>query len=195
MYYIKRITLLMACFSLLFTIVTINKTYAKYKTDISGESNLNVARWRILVNNQDIRNNSDTKAIITPTLMENENIKEGVIAPTSVGYFDIIIDCSAADVSFSYEIGTAVNATSSVNDIVVTGYSIDDGEIIAIDNDSVISNNVYNRDNVSTITLRVYIKWDDSDTASMNNEADTAATKAENSLAKLDVSLSFKQIA
>lgn len=194
MYYIKRITLLMACFSLLFTIVTINKTYAKYKTDISGESNLNVARWRILVNNQDIRNNSDTKAIITPTLMENENIKEGVIAPTSVGYFDIIIDCSAADVSFSYEIGTAVNATSSVNDIVVTGYSIDDGEIIAIDNDSVISNNVYNRDNVSTITLRVYIKWDDSDTASMNNEADTAATKAENSLAKLDVSLSFKQI-
>lgn len=195
MYYIKRITLLMACFSLLFTIVTINKTYAKYKTDISGESNLNVARWRILVNNQDIRNNSDTKAIITPTLMENENIKEGVIAPTSVGYFDIIIDCSAADVSFSYEIGTAVNATSSVNDIVVTGYSIDDGEIIAIDNDSVISNNVYNRDNVSTITLRVYIKWDDSDTASMNNEADTAATKTENSLAKLDVSLSFKQIA
>lgn len=195
MYYIKRITLLMACFSLLFTIVTINKTYAKYKTDISGESNLNVARWRILVNNQDIRNNSDTKAIITPTLMENENIKEGVIAPTSVGYFDIIIDCSAADVSFSYEIGTAVNATSSVNDIVVTGYSIDNGEIIAIDNDSVISNNVYNRDNVSTITLRVYIKWDDSDTASMNNEADTAATKAENSLAKLDVSLSFKQIA
>lgn len=195
MYYIKRITLLMACFSLLFTIVTINKTYAKYKTDISGESNINVARWRILVNNQDIRNNSDTKAIITPTLMENENIKEGVIAPTSVGYFDIIIDCSAADVSFSYEIGTAVNATSNVNDIVVTGYSIDDGEIIAIDNDSVISNNVYNRDNVSTITLRVYIKWDDSDTASMNNEADTAATKAENSLAKLDVSLSFKQIA
>lgn len=195
MYYIKRITLLMACFSLLFTIVTINKTYAKYKTDISGESNINVARWRILVNNQDIRNNSDTKAIITPTLMENENIKEGVIAPTSVGYFDIIIDCSAADVSFSYEIGTAVNATSSVNDIVVTGYSIDDGEVIEIDNDSVISNNVYNRDNVNTISLRVYIKWDDSDTASMNNEADTAATKAENSLAKLDVSLSFKQIA
>lgn len=195
MYYIKRITLLMACFSLLFTIVTINKTYAKYKTDISGESNINVARWRILVNNQDIRNNSDTKAIITPTLMENENIKEGVIAPTSVGYFDIIIDCSSADVSFSYEIGTAVNATSSVNDIVVTGYSIDDGEVIEIDNDSVISNNVYNRDNVNTISLRVYIKWDDSDTASMNNEADTAATKAENSLAKLDVSLSFKQIA
>lgn len=195
MYYIKRITLLMACFSLLFTIVTINKTYAKYKTDISGESNINVARWRILVNNQDIRNNSDTKAIITPTLIENENIKEGVIAPTSVGYFDIIIDCSAADVSFSYEIGTAVNATSSVNDIVVTGYSIDDGEVIEIDNDSVISNNVYNKDNVNTISLRVYIKWDDSDTASMNNEADTAATKAENSLAKLDVSLSFKQIA
>lgn len=195
MYYVNRIILLLACFSFLFTTITIKETYAKYKTDVDGETNINVARWRILVNDYDIRNNSETKAILTPTLVENQHIKKDVFAPTSSGYFDIIIDCSAADVSFSYEISTSINPLSTVNDIVITGYSIDDGEIIESNNESVISNNVYVYDNINQITLRVYIKWDDSENASMNNAADTAATKAENSLAKLDVALSFKQIA
>ena len=195
MYYVKKLILLFACFSFLFTTIIIKETYAKYKTDISGETNINVARWRILVNDYDIRNNSETKAILTPTLVENEHIKDNVFAPTSSGYFDLIIDCSAADVSFSYEISTSVNPLSTVNDIVITGYSINDGEIIESNNDTVITNNVYVNDNVNSITLRVYIKWDDSDTANMNNAADTAATIVENSLAKLDVALSFKQIA
>ena len=78
---------------------------------------------------QDIRNNSDITQTITPKFIENEHISSDIIAPLSEGYFDLIIDHTSADVSFEYEIATTVNETSSVQDIITTGYSINGGEI------------------------------------------------------------------
>ena len=52
MNYLKRIILLLACLSLIFTLTTIKDTYSKYKTDLTGTTNIKVARWRILVNNK-----------------------------------------------------------------------------------------------------------------------------------------------
>lgn len=195
MKYIEKAILLLACFSFFLSITTIQNTYAKYKTDVTGTTNISVARWRILVNNQDIRNNSNITAVLTPTFPGTDNIAPNVIAPTAEGYFDIYIDCSNTDVSFSYEITTSVNATSSVTDLITTGYSIDGGETIPLSNNEIITDNVYNTDNTTSIIIRIYIKWDDSDTASMNNVADTSATSENTNPAKLDVSLNFKQIA
>ena len=43
------------------------------------------------------------------------------------------------------------------------------------------------------INIRIFIKWDDGESSTMNNEEDTLATMSSD--AKMDVSLSFKQIA
>ena len=193
----KKINILLACIALLFSLLVIQDTFAKYLTDAEGEADMNIARWKILVNNKDIRNNSDISETITPTFLENEHIAQNIIAPTSEGYFDIIIDHTAADVSFNYKITSSPNTNSSVSDIVTTGYSINGGEIISLtEENNLISNDVlYSSTNTNkVIEIRIYIKWDDSETNTMNNEEDTNATK--NSVpAKLDVKLSFKQIA
>ena len=193
----KKINILLACIALLFSLLVIQETFAKYLTGADGEADMNIARWKILVNNKDIRNNSDISQTLTPTFLENEHIAQNIIAPTSEGYFDIIIDHTAADVSFNYKITSSPNTNSSVSDIVTTGYSINGGEIISLtEENNLISNDVlYSSTNTTKlIEIRIYIKWDDSETNKMNNEEDTNATK--NSVpAKLDVKLSFKQIA
>ena len=190
----KKINIILACVALLFSLLIIQDTYAKYLTTTSGGANISIARWRILVNEQDIRNNSDITQTITPKFIENEHIANDIIAPLSEGYFDLIIDHSAADVSFEYEISTKVNETSPVKDIVVTGYSTNGGVITNVDDqDYTITNTVPLSNTDKTITIRVYIKWDDSENAIMDNEQDTNATMA-GTPAKLDVNLSFKQV-
>lgn len=195
MNYLKRIILLLACLSLIFTLTTIKDTYSKYKTDLTGTTNIKVARWRILVNNKDIRNNSEISNVITPTFIENENIAENVIAPTSEGYFDIVIDCTDVDVSFSYELTTSINSNSSVTDLITTGYSINGQPKIDLSENTPITDTILKNNNPKTILLRIYIKWDDSSTNQMDNQADTKATLDNNNLAKLDVTLNFKQVA
>ena len=193
----KKINILLACIALLFSLLVIQDTFAKYLTDAEGEADMNIARWKILVNNKDIRNNSDISETITPTFLENEHIAKNIIAPTSEGYFDIVIDHTAADVSFNYKITLSPNTNSSVSDIVTTGYSINGGEITSLtDGETEISNDVlYSKtDTNKVIEIRIYIKWDDSETNKMDNTEDTNATK-NGTPAKLDVNLSFKQIA
>jgi hypothetical protein len=191
---LKKINILLACVGLLLTILVVQDSYAKYLTEASGTTNISIARWKILVNGQDIRNNSSISNVITPKFIENEHINNEIIAPGSKGYFDLVIDCEAADVSFSYDISTSVNVNSSVKDLKATSYSIDGGEVQELNDTNIISGQVLEKDNINQIEIRVYIVWDDSDENIMDNEADTEAT-ASGIPAKMDVNLSLKQIA
>ena len=154
---------------------------------------MSVARWHILVNNQDVRNNSSTSAELTPTFLGTEHIAPDVIAPTSEGYVDLIIDSSQVDVSFSYTITPDVDATSSVTDLIVTGYTVNGGDKIAISNGQSITDNIYKIDNVNLTTIRLYVKWDDSSNSKMTNEEDTNASLS-NEQAKLKLNIQFVQI-
>ena len=108
--------------------------------------------------------------------------------------FGIVIDCRDADVSFEYEINISPNEDSSVTDLIATGYSIDGAATTPLDRGDSITNQVLLSSNTQTITIRVYIEWDDvSEDAVMDNEADTNATKSGDD-AKLDVNLSFTQL-
>lgn len=185
--------LLLAFFSLFACITTFKETYAKYVSNIDESANIKIARWRILLNGDDIRNSSTAESVITPIFTNNANIKDNVIAPHAEGYFDLIIDGTDADVSFKYDLDIKVNENSSVKDLIVTGYSINNSDIIQ-EVEGTISNNVLITKENKATTIRVYIKWDDSDDSSMDNKEDTVATIS-NVDAKLDVSLKFTQLA
>ena len=174
------------------TVFLIHDSYAKYLTTLTETTNINVARWRILVNNNDIRNGSIASGVITPVFYHNNHIKDNIIAPTSEGYFDLIIDYSGADVSFAYTLNVSVNAASAVQDLVVTAYQINGGTIVNTIGSPLASGNVLYSSGSTTTTIRVFIKWDDSPTATMSNAADTLAADG---TAKLDVNLTFRQIA
>lgn len=190
---IKKITLLLALLSLLTTIVTINQTYAKYQTNIGGSANIKVARWYILVNNQDIINNSSSKIQITPTLEGSTHIKKDVIAPTSEGYFDLIIDAKDVDVSFAYNIQITTAKESNVKDYIAHSYTKNQGQIEPLTNNT-ITGNIYEKDSTKIINIRVYTKWNEDENSTMDNKEDTKATIEGSNNAILDVKLNFKQI-
>lgn len=195
----KKLLYCISCLFLIITLSVIKSTYAKYITSANGDANINIARWKILVNNQDIEENKELSNVITPIFDGNDNIASNVIAPTAEGYFDILIDASNTDVSLKYEITTSDNAESAVSDLIISGYSLDDGErqqIISDDGQIKVENEILYNSQDKDIKLRVYLKWNDDDTngATMDNQADTNATKIDTNLAKVNVNLKFIQI-
>ena len=190
----KKIILIISCLSFCLTIFIISDTYAKYLTSAIGSSRIPVARWNIKINNQTIRDNSDFSSTLAPIFPGNSNIASNIIAPTAEGYMDLNFDFSGADVSFSYSITVQPNANSSVRDLVVTGYSINGGNIVPVNSSQIISETIHYSDNIQGKTFRIYIKWKDDNTATMNNIEDTLATNSSRD-ALMDVNVSFTQVA
>ena len=166
----NKIKFFIALISLVYCISLIQDTYAKYVSSASGNATMSIARWNILVNDTDIKNN--------------------VIAPTSTGYFDIVLDGANADVSFNYTINLDVDETSDVSDLVIEKYTIG-SDPTEYTYDGTISNNIILTDVNKTISYRFYVTWNDSETASMDNVGDTLAAGGE---AKIAVSINFIQL-
>ena len=192
----KKFILFLAIISAVLCIFIVVDTYAKYMTSAKQVTNIPIAKWNIKVNNVSIKNNQDLTSVISPVFPGTDHIASGIIAPTAEGYFDLDFDFTDADVSFSYNVSVSPNTNSSVTDLVVTGYSIDDATPIYLSAGDAtnITDNIYYNSGIDTRKIRVFIKWiDDDTTATMDNSQDTAATL--NATALLDVKIVFTQIA
>lgn len=199
----KKFILLLISILICLIIFSIVQIYAKYLTSAKGKTDLTIARWNISVNNKSIKNNSDISSAIEPIFKGNSNIAPGIIAPTAEGYFDLVFDFSDVDVSFKYEINVKADETSSVTDLVATGYSVIDSEDIPVNWEKhtfdtfnePITDNVLLGSNLTKRTIRIYVLWNDDETTSqMTNDQDTESTK-QDAPALLDVNISFTQIA
>ena len=190
----KKKLILLVVLSIILCLFFVQESLAKYITAADETANISIARWKILVNDEDIRDENTVNTVINPVFLGNDNIAENIIAPTSEGYFDLIIDAREADVSFKYKISMSVNQNSSVKDLVATKYVVNGGEPITMDiNNQTIENTVLYGNNNSTINIRVYIVWNDGYGSLMDNSADTLATTSGNS-AMMNVSLNFTKV-
>ena len=187
---LKKVYLLLALASLLLLVSVIQNTYAKYISKATANSNFTIASWNFKVNNQDINANSNFSNVIVPVFENNPNIKDNVIAPTSEGYFDINIDHSNVDVSFTEKINLNFSGTNTVSDLKITGYAINDGSIIEFNRNEISTDSLLS-DNVKINKYRFYVTWIDDDGQTMQNKDDTEAAK--NGNASISVSLSFIQ--
>lgn len=165
---------------------------AKYRKQSSANVNVNIAKWEILVNKEDISNKTVLTSKITPIIDENEYVKKDFIAPGSTGYCDIIIDASNVDVDFKYEL-TPDTSTSAIADLIITDYIINptetNSEKIAYDNNTTITGNI--KKNSSNNVIRLYIIWEE-ENGTMDNKKDTeVATK--NKETEINVKLKFEQ--
>ncbi len=191
---IKKWHLVLAICALILCITQIQQTYAKYLDTKEGDTDFTIAKWKILVNQQDITEASTMSSLINPVYIENEHMKEGVIAPGREGYFDLVIDSSNTEVSFRYDISVTSSENSSVNDLVITGYSLNDSEIIPVsDQLNNLSNIIYYTDTNKENKIRIYFQWRDGTGENMNNEADTNAS-IQGVNARLKASITFTQI-
>lgn len=186
----RKITFLLALLALFYCVSLIQSTYAKYLSTADADTNITIARWNILVNNQDISQNSNFSGVLEPTFTGNENIKEGVIAPTATGYFDVTLDGSTTDVSFSYDISLSEADDNTVTDLKITKYEID-GQSYTYN--SPINGNILLSDQNRALTVRVYVEWvDQTDDETMTNVDDTTA--ANEGVAKFKVNVNVIQL-
>ena len=186
----RKITFLLALLALFYCVSLIQSTYAKYLSTADADTNITIARWNILVNNQDISQNSNFSEVLEPTFTGNENIKDGVIAPTATGYFDITLDGSTTDVSFSYDISFSEADDNTVTDLKITKYEID-GHSYSYNGP--ISGNILLNDQNRALTVRVYVEWvDQTDDETMTNVDDTTA--ANSGVAKFKVNVNVIQL-
>lgn len=180
---------------LLFGSYLIQTTYSKFKKNINSDTEVQIAGWNIKVNSESIINKSKLTANISPTFIGSSYVSPGVIAPGVEGYYDIVIDAGDVDVSFNYVILSTTSGDSTITDLVTTGYEINPSEgtnIMPYNIESGITGSIVHGTN-STI-IRIYIKWDDSATANMDNIADTQAATNSSAKALMETNITFNQI-
>lgn len=189
------------CFIIIFIIIVslsllylFQASYAKYRKQIQGNVEAEIASWNILINNESIQKKMKLVNNIEPTFPGDTFTKASVIAPGSIGYFDIVIDATKVDVSFTYEITNTVAEESSVKDLKITSYIINptDTNTTQITYNNNITGTINH--NTGNTTIRIYITWDDSENNSMNNKEDTDVGVSETSKALITSSIKFSQI-
>lgn len=170
---------------------------AKYRKQITGNINLEIAKWNIKINNEEVQNKSVLTNNIIPTFEGNEYTKDSVIAPGSKGYCDIIIDATNVDVNFTYEIEIVISEENKIEDLKTTGYTInpsnndDENTITAINENTTISGEITH--NTKETKIRLYFQWYDEEDNIMNNNEDTNVAIDETSQAAIAAKIKFSQ--
>ena len=200
----KRLRLIVLLAALSVTLGFMSSTYSRYVADANGNIKIGFAKWQIKVNNNDITDSNISSINIVPVINENENVTENTIAPSSSGYFDIVIDPTNVDVSFDYSISIEV-LNENMPDLVITEYAIldetyDDSVQITYNplTDGIIKDSfTYSETkSYSPFTVRVCFKWYEGVDEEMNDEADTLiGTDAaiNNSELQIKASIHFEQ--
>lgn len=187
----QKIRILLALFSLFLLFDMIQGSYAKYVSSAEAGSNITIAKWDFRVNNQDVLNNNNFSETITPVFDGSSYIAPGVIAPGSEGYFDVLIDSSNTDVSFSETISLSYDKNSTIDDLKIIGYKLNDSEFVSFtDETKIVTSHDYGDTN-KIDKYRVYVKWIDGEGESMDNYKDTEASK--NGVAKIAITIDFLQ--
>lgn len=214
-----RIKILVALVPFCLFLCFMSNTYSRYVADTTGNLKMSFAQWQILVNNEDITNNSSSTVILTPIIDGNKNIKNHKIAPSSTGYFDISIDPSNVDVSFNYSVTLDV-VNENIPDLIITKYAILDSdyretdvinykniennliqgsmeiENIATSSDEIIATNNDDIKNINfkPFIIRIYFEWYEGENERMNNEADSSiGIDAQNNNLEINAQIKFEQ--
>lgn len=200
----KRLKLLIVFTSLSVTLGFMSNTYSRYVADTTSDIQIGFAKWQIVVNDNDISSNNTSSISITPIMDTNENIDANTIAPSSSGYFDIIVDPTNVDVSFKYSVAIDL-LNENMPDLIISKYAYlsnnyIDGDDITYNvlENSIIENELkYEIDNYEPFTIRVFFEWFEGENENMNDEMDTnvgvdAATN--NSNLQIQASIKFEQL-
>ncbi len=188
----RKIRLVIACALLCLLIEMMQTSYAKYVSSTNATGKFTIAEWTFKVNNIDVVSGSSFTNTLVPTYDANDNISTGVIAPTSTGYFDLVIDSTRVEVSYNQTITITPGDDNTISDLRIVGYKINDGDTILFDGTSNTITTTHNLSNTNNNnTYRIFIEWYDGTGETMNNAADTSA--ASNGVASVKVALNFTQ--
>ncbi len=186
----RKFVLLIAVICLFLSVFTLTDTYAKYASSLDETTDISIARWRILVNDFDVRGSSTTSNLISPTFNGTTHIAGNVIAPTAQGYFVLVIDATDVDLAFNYSITVGNAQNSLVSDVKITSCTMNNIPVTLTNGTATGTIGLADQ---RVNYLHVYIEWDDGVNATMDNEADTATTLIQDAAAQISVNANFTQ--
>ena len=168
---------------------------AKYRKQVTGNIDLQIAKWNIKINDEDVENKSVLTNNIIPVFEGNEYTKDSVIAPGSKGYCDIIIDATNVDVDFTYELGISIGEENQISDLRTSGYTINPTDttedVVTELSGEAIKGEIAH--NTNQTKIRLYFEWYDEADNNMDNKTDTDVAIDENSKAVIAASIRFSQ--
>ena len=198
-----RVIQILCIVSLLITVFSVQRTYAKYYEKVDTNYSTNIKRWAIKVNNSQIHRGTQLSQIMQPVFIANEHMNSNnTLVPGRLGYFEFDIDFTEVDVPFRYEFdieqlnthvvtdeatGVSTEEDYHLTDFQIYGFSIVDGADEVITNltqpnklseitQYINPNNEehYNSNDEKKRKVRVLFRWYDGADNAMNNAADTA---------------------
>ena len=149
--------ILIALFVLLVTTLIVVETYALFETNASGNTEFDIGRWIIYLNNNDVKT-ARTISLSNFTYVNGSHTQNGYFAPGSEAYFDLIIDASNSDVSVEYSL--------EIDDSVLTDYPNIYFTVTDLSNNQPVVGSTYNglirlSDQSKVDSLRITLVWDD----------------------------------
>lgn len=177
-------------------IYVFNLSLAKYRKQIDGNINVNIAKWNIKINNEDVLNQSNLTADIIPSFPGDSHTAPNVIAPGGTGYCDLAIDATDVDVDFTYAITFSTSQDSAITDLRITGYilnpSATNTTITPYNSATPVGGTITH--NTALTTIRIYFTWYDGNDNNMSNADDTDAAIDSTSEALINASITFAQV-
>lgn len=204
----KKIKIILLLLCLTTCIGLMSNTYSRYVANTKSDINAQFSKWQILIDNLDVTSGSQTAVNITPVIEDNELVADNTFAPSSKGYFDIKVDPTNVDVSFSYNIDLNI-LNENMPDILISKYAIipssyiegDNLELTFIENSQISNSLIFDKNTeefrFESFTIRVYFEWYEGIDELMNDEEDTniamLAVNEELTL-QMNANIQFEQI-
>ena len=194
-----RVLEILCIISLLFTIFSIRRTYARYFEKVDTTYQTHIKRWLIKINDLNIHEAKSLSEVVQPVLVENENMNNNnTLVPGRTGYFDMMIDYTFVDLAFKYEFSIEQLNETQLKDFEIYGYEIVDGDKSTVTETKQIKGVIdpdkdLNSANEKKRDIRILFRWNDGDGSIMDNKLDTQYRSEENEALNYRATLKFTQ--
>jgi plastocyanin domain-containing protein len=158
---------LIVLIAFLITIISISGTYALFETNGESSNELEIGKWKIYVNDEDI-SLAQTITLNDFTYSVNSHTEDGYFAPGRSASFDIEIDTSESDVSVMYDFDIDTSALDDHPNISLSITNLNTNQVLSTNNCSGV---ILLSDQNRTITLRMTLNWQNTN---VNDPDDTA---------------------
>ena len=163
----KKRLLLFALLAFAITLSVIGDTFALFETNGVADTEFEVGKWKIKINNEDI-SLAQTITLNDFVYSETTHTDDGYFAPGRSASFDIVIDTSESDVSVTYNLDIDDSILEEHPNIAFSVLNINTNEELTTNNYSGVS---YLSDTNRVVTLRLSLNWTDDEDYDENDTA------------------------
>ena len=124
-----RVIQILCIISLLITVFSIQRTYARYFEKVNTIYATNIKKWVVNVNDKNIHDEETLSGVMEPVFVHNDHMNDNdTLVPGREGYFPFVIDYTNVDLAFQFGFNLAQTNETALDDFEVYGFKLVDGE-------------------------------------------------------------------